>query len=269
MPSREADDIQSLRIGIETLRLLNTRESLSSSELALELGLSRAAAYRVLKTLSVMGYVVEHRRQRGTRYRLTVLVRGLSDGFDGDVRLLAVAQPLMLESTGVHGWPLALVTPVGDRCIVRFNTDHATSRVIRRYRAGGYASMLYSAAGMLCLSSLPRTTISALLSIQLKAAPPPYGSRLVEAEFMAHLERIKEQQYATFEPVGEREDTVAVPLRLDGALIGALTLRYMRVSAGGPGGLEKKLATLRDLATRIERQMQLEAAAAPDANRVG
>jgi biotin operon repressor len=135
MPAREADDIQSLRIGVETLRLLNSCDSLSSSELANELGLSRAAAYRVLKTLSVMGYVVELRRTRGTRYRLTVLVRGLSDGFDGDVRLLAVAQPLMLDSTSLHGWPLALVTPVGDRCIVRFNTDHATSRVIRRYRA--------------------------------------------------------------------------------------------------------------------------------------
>ena len=46
MAAREADDIQSLRIGVDTLRLLNTRESLSSGELAAELGLSRAAAYR-------------------------------------------------------------------------------------------------------------------------------------------------------------------------------------------------------------------------------
>jgi len=260
MPSREADDIQSLRIGINTLRLLNTRESLSSSELAGELGLSRAAAYRVLKTLSGLGHVIELRDSRATRYRLTVLVRGLSDGFDGDVRLLAVAQPLMLESTSLHGWPLALVTPVGDRCVVRFNTDHATSRVIRRYRAGGYASMLYSAAGMLCLSSLPRARQTTLLAAQLKTEPPPYGSKLVESEFVRRLERIKEQDYATFEPVGEREDTVAVPLRMTGALIGAMTLRYMKISAGGPGGLDKKLAILRDLAARIELKMQQEAA---------
>jgi DNA-binding IclR family transcriptional regulator len=51
MASREADDIQTLRSGIDTLRLLNTRESLSSGELADTLGLSRAAAYRVLKTV--------------------------------------------------------------------------------------------------------------------------------------------------------------------------------------------------------------------------
>jgi IclR family mhp operon transcriptional activator len=263
MPAREADDIQSLRIGVETLRLLNSCDSLSSSELANELGLSRAAAYRVLKTLSVMGYVVELRRTRGTRYRLTVLVRGLSDGFDGDVRLLAVAQPMMLDSTSLHGWPLALVTPVGDRCIVRFNTDHATSRVIRRYRAGGYASMLYSAAGMLCLSGLPAATQATLLSQQLAAPPPSYGTKIEAAEFMQNLARIRQQDFATFEPIGERENTIAVPLRLEGGFIGALTLRYMKISAGGPVGLEKKLATLRDLAARIEQQMQQEAPGAP------
>ncbi len=218
MPAREADDIQTLRSGIDTLKLLNLRESLSSGELADALGLSRAAAYRVLKTLNMLGYVVEFERPRGRRYRLTVLVRGLSDGFDGDVRLLAAAQPLMLESTALHGWPLALVTPVGDRCIVRFNTDHATSRVIRRFRAGGYASMLYSAAGLLCLSNLAPATQRDVLTRQHAAEPPAYGKVRTEAEFVRQLEKIRDQDYATFEPIGEREDTVAVPLRLDSAL---------------------------------------------------
>jgi IclR family mhp operon transcriptional activator len=258
MPSREADDIQTLRSGIDTLRLLNTRESLSSGELADALALSRAAAYRVLKTLSLLGYVAEFQRPRGRRYRLTVLVRGLSDGFDGDVRLLAAAQPLMLESTALHGWPLALVTPVGDRCIVRFNTDHATARVIRRFRAGGYASMLYSAAGLLTLGNLPPQTQRDVLTRQHKAEPPAYGRVRSEAEFVRQLERIREQDYATFEPIGEREDTVAVPLRQEGVLIGALTLRYMRISAGGIEGLTKKLVILRDLASRIETQMREE-----------
>jgi IclR family mhp operon transcriptional activator len=256
MPAKEADDIQTLRSGIDTLKLLNLRESLSSGELADALGLSRAAAYRVLKTLHMLGYVAEVELPRGRRYRLTVLVRGLSDGFDGDVRLLAAAQPLMLDSTALHGWPLALVTPVGDRCIVRFNTDHATSRVIRRFRAGGYASMLYSAAGLVCLSNLAPATRRDVLARQHAAEPPAYGKLRTEAEFARQLEKIREQDYATFEPVGEREDTVAVPLRRDGGLIGALTLRYMRISAGGLEGLAKKLVILRDLAVRIETQMR-------------
>jgi IclR family mhp operon transcriptional activator len=256
MVGRKADDIQSLRIGIETLRLLNRRESLSSGELANALGLSRAAAYRVLKTLAQLGYVAEGPRRRGTRYRLTVLVRGLSGGFDGDVRVLAAAQPLLLESTALHGWPLALVTPVGDRCVVRFNTDHATTRVIRRYRAGGYVSMLYSASGQVCLSHLAPERQAAIVAELQKLPSPPYGKASSHAEVMRNLERVRQQDFATFEPVGERESTVAVPLRLGAQLIGAITLRYMRFVPGGTEGMAKKLATLRDLAARIEQQLR-------------
>ena len=258
MVGRKADDIQSLRVGIDTLRLLNTRDSLSSGELASELGLSRAAAYRVLRTLAQLGYVAEGPGRRGTRYRLTVLVRGLSGGFDGDVRVLAAAQPLMLESTALHGWPLALVTPIGDRCVVRFNTDHATTRVIHRYRAGGYVSMLHSASGMVCLSSLPQEKQLEIVTVLQRMPPPFYGKASTQAEIMRALERIRHQDYALFEPIGERENSIAVPLRFEGLLIGALTLRYMRFVPGGPDGLAKKIATLRDLAARIEQQLRIE-----------
>jgi DNA-binding IclR family transcriptional regulator len=116
--------------------------------------------------------------------------------------------------------------------------------------------MLYSAAGLLCLSNLAAETQRDVLVRQHGAEPPPYGKARSEAEIARHLDKIREQDYATFEPIGEREDTVAVPLRHDGGLIGALTLRYMRISAGGLEGLAKKLVILRDLAARIENQMR-------------
>jgi DNA-binding IclR family transcriptional regulator len=115
--------------------------------------------------------------------------------------------------------------------------------------------MLYSAAGLLCLSNLAADKQRDVLSRQRQAEPPPYGKKRTEAEFVRQLEKIREQDYATFEPIGEREDTVAVPLRQHGALIGAMTLRYMRISAGGLEGLTKKLVILRDLAARIEQRL--------------
>jgi DNA-binding IclR family transcriptional regulator len=117
--------------------------------------------------------------------------------------------------------------------------------------------MLYSSAGLLCLSNLATEIQREVLASQHKAEPPPYGRARSEAEYNFELETIRAQDYATFEPVGEREDTVAVPLRQDGLLIGALTLRYMRISGGGAEGLLKKLVVLRDLAARIEAQMRL------------
>lgn len=255
MPAREADDIQSLRVGIEALQLLNTRGSLSTGELANELGLSRARAYRVLKTLLAQGYVAAEERRHGTRYRLSIRVRGLSDGFDGDVRMIAAAQPLMLEYTAKDGWPLALTTPAGDRCFVRLTTDHATSRVIKRYRAGFYAPTLYSAGGLVCLASQPSTIqVSVVKSVQ-HVKLPPYAREITTEGYMALLQQIARLDYATYEPVGERENSIAVPLRHGGVVLAALTLRYMRVSAGAYSGVDQRLELLREIARRIETQM--------------
>jgi IclR family mhp operon transcriptional activator len=256
MSSREADDIQSLRIGVATLRLLNGVESISSSELAEQLQLSRASAYRVLKTLASEGYVVSADPRRAARYRLSLRVRGLSDGFDGDVRLMAAAQPLMLERTARDGWPLTLSTPAGDRIFVRFTTDHATTRVLKRYRAGYYAPCLYSAAGLVCLANQSQTMQQVVVNSQARSKPPPYGQARSISDTMRLLEQVRQRDYATYEPIGERENSIAVPLRHAGMLLASLTMRYMRVAAGGQQGLALKLGSLRELATQIELQME-------------
>jgi IclR family mhp operon transcriptional activator len=256
MLSRKADDIQSLRIGIEALQLLNVRGTLTTGELATALSLSRAQAYRILKTLAAQGYIVPHQRKRGTGYRPSVRVHGLSDGFDGDVRMLAAAQPLMLEFTGKVGWPLSLSTPAGDRCFVRYTTDHATSRVLKRYSAGVYGPALYSAAGLVCLADKPPEIQASVIETIQKDKPPSYARVGTAAEFMQLLAQVRRNDYATYEPNGERENAIAVPLRHGGVLLAALTLRYMRVASGGRAGLEAKLAMLRDLSARIELRME-------------
>jgi DNA-binding IclR family transcriptional regulator len=163
MSLREEDDIQSLRYGIDALRPLNGRESISTADLVASLGISRGTAYRVINTLHGLGYVARVSERRGSRYRLSVRVRRLSDGFDGDRSLLHVAQPLMLEFTREHGWPLALSTPAGDRFFVRYTTDHATQRVPRRYRAGFYRSVLLAGSGLVCLAHQREPALSATI----------------------------------------------------------------------------------------------------------
>ena len=197
-----------------------------------------------------------HERSRGTGYRLSVRVHGLSDGFDGDVRMLAAAQPLMLEFTEKMGWPLMLVTLAGDRCFVRFTTDHATSRVLKRYRAGIYGPALYAAAGLVCLADKPPAIQMSVVETIQKSDPPSYGRARTADEFMQLLAQVRRYDFAASEPVGERENGIAVPLRHGGVLLAALSLRYMRVGSGGRTGLEAKLASLRDLAASIELRME-------------
>jgi IclR family mhp operon transcriptional activator len=255
MSLREEDDIQALRLGIQALRLMNGRASITCADLVEPLSLSRAAAYRVVNTLHSLGYVTREKHGRGSRYRLSPRVRRLSDGFDGDRRLLDLAKPLMLEFTEKHGWPLALATPAGDRFYVRFTTDHATSRVLKRFRAGFFRDLLGAASGYVCLAYQPEPVQSAIIRELLKG-PRADAPLLRDPQRLRQLlDEVKKRGYAEYHEPGERERSIAVPVRQDGVLLGGLTLRYMIVANRRPNAFAERLGQLRELAQAIERAL--------------
>jgi IclR family mhp operon transcriptional activator len=257
---REEDDIQSLRYGIEALRLLNGRESISTADLVTALGISRGTAYRVINTLHALGYVARVSERRGSRYRLSVRVRRLSAGFDGDRWLLHVAQPLMLEFTREHGWPLTLSTPAGDRFFVRYTTDHATQRVLRRYRAGFYRSVLLAGSGLICLAHQHEPMLSATIRELQRAYDPrvpvmrdpsvPLPND--EPALRALLARIREQGYARYGEAGDRETSLSIPLHHAGHFVGTLAMRVMNVAARSESSLRDYLRLVRAIGAKIE-----------------
>ena len=260
MSLREEDDIQSLRYGIDALRLLNGRESISTADLVASLGISRGTAYRVINTLHGLGYVARISERRGSRYRLSVRVRRLSDGFDGDRSLLHVAQPLMLEFTREHGWPLALSTPAGDRFFVRYTTDHATQRVLRRYRAGFYRSVLLAGSGLVCLAQQREPVLSATIRELQRSFDPAVpvmrdpSVPLAEDEpaLRALLARILAQGYARYGEAGDRETSVSIPLHHAGHFVGTLAMRVMNVAVRGEASLREHLRLVRGIGAQIE-----------------
>lgn len=270
MPLRKEDDIQSLRYGIDALRLLNGRESISTADLVTALGISRGTAYRVVNTLHALGYVARVSERRGSRYRLSVRVRRLSDGFDGDRSLLHVAQPLMLGFTAEHGWPLALSTPAGDRFFVRYTTDHATQRLLRRYRAGFYRSVLLGGSGLLCLAHQKEPMLSATIRELQRAhdrgpllkrdssVPLPRD----EVALRALLARVLEQGYARYSEDGDRETSISIPLHHAGHFVGTLAMRVMNVALRDEASLRDHLRLVRGLGARIEAGLAAPAAGA-------
>lgn len=269
MSLREEDDIQSLRYGIDALRLLNARESVSTAELVAALGISRGTAYRLVNTLHSLGYVARITERRGSRYRLSVRVRRLSDGFDGDRWLLQVAQPLMLAFTREHGWPLALSTPAGDRFYVRFTTDHATQRVLRRYRAGFYRSLLLAGSGLLCLAHQREPMLTATLRElqrareQTESVPrdPAVPSADDEPALRAFLAHILEQGYARYSEAGDRETSLSIPLHHAGQFVGTLAMRVMNVAARTDAQVRAHLQQLRGVGAQVESGLEAAAAA--------
>lgn len=248
---READDIKSLRHGVAALQLLSRKRALSSGDLAAACGISRAAGYRILQTLHAEGYLLRSGNGNRVRYVAAQRVRELAAGFEGAAVVLNVAIPLMLEWTGVYGWPLAISTPNGDHVVCRFTTDPAAARVLIRYRPGAQMTATISASGMVCLAYQPPDIQAAALRTLPSTPVPGYARALSSAELSLQLKTARRDGCAVFHPIGLREASLAVPVMCDDAFCAAIAMRYMLVAEGGKTGHTQRLRMLRALADQI------------------
>ena len=82
--------IRALIRGLEALAVLNRRNGATVSEVTSEIKLPRTTTYRILETLSEAGYVF--RDPADDRYRLTLMVRSLADGFDDEAWITQIGQ---------------------------------------------------------------------------------------------------------------------------------------------------------------------------------
>lgn len=246
-----ADDIKSLRHGLQVLELLGERPLASSGDVARACDISRAAAYRILQTLCDEGYLARNGAGNQARYELRQRVRELTHGYPGTMRLIDIAIPLMMAWTRQHGWPLALSTPQAEKTICRFTTDSAAQRVLVRFRAGVVMVAPMSAAAMLCLAYQP-VEVQALAIRSLPGITlPPYAPRLTASQLASCLEKTRDQGFATFHPSGLREASLAVPVRIERRCMASLGMRYMNVAEGGAAGHRSRLQMLNALAQAI------------------
>jgi len=246
-----ADDIRSLRYGFEALRGAASPSGVSSGELARGCAISRAAAFRVLQTLRTAGYLTQTGSVKRARYRMSQQVRELFSGYAGAARVLDAAMPVMLEWTQASGWPLALSTLAGDRVVVRYATDPAAARALTRCKAGMSAPVLASAGGLVCLAFQTPLVLSGFVG-GLPDDAVMDGERVCRREdCLARLARVRAEGFAVVNPRRMRESTLAIPLRLEGAVVGSLALRFMRVADGGPEGHNRRLASMQALGARI------------------
>ncbi len=87
--------IRALVRGLDALTVLNSRDGATVSEVAQEIRLPRTTVYRILETLCNAGFVF--RDASDDRYRLTILVRSLSHGFDDEEWVGQIAKPCLIE----------------------------------------------------------------------------------------------------------------------------------------------------------------------------
>jgi IclR family transcriptional regulator, mhp operon transcriptional activator len=261
--------IRALMRGLDALTVLNLRDGATVSEVAQEIRLPRTTVYRILETLCNAGFVF--RDPADDRYRLTILVRALSDGFDDEAWVTQIAKPFIHELCREIVWPVSIATLSGTTMLVRESTDHASPLAVERYSAGFRAPLLTTATGRVYLANSPASQREMLIDILARSNKEEDKPARVRAELQRMLGEIKTLGYATSTRTRRLLDEVnlSVPVLLRDRVLASLTVRFAASAVPLKSGVERFLPKLRQCAAKIsglfsEQQAEARIKGAPE-----
>ncbi|HME40118.1 MAG TPA: helix-turn-helix domain-containing protein [Steroidobacteraceae bacterium] len=261
--------IRALMRGLDALTVLNLRDGATVSEVAQEIRLPRTTVYRILETLCNAGFVF--RDAADDRYRLTILVRGLSDGFDDEAWVTQIAKPFIHELCRDIVWPVSIATLSGTMMLVRESTDHSSPLAVERYSAGFRAPLLTTAAGRAYLANSPPSQRDTLIEILARSNKEDDQAARSRAELTRALAEIKMSGYATTTRTRRlmEEISLSVPILLQDRVLASLTVRFAASAIPIRIGLERFLPKLRQCAAKIgalfsEQQAEARTKGAPE-----
>jgi IclR family transcriptional regulator, mhp operon transcriptional activator len=256
--------IRALSRGLDALTVLNLRDGATVSEIAHEIRLPRTTVYRILETLCNSGFV--YRDSADERYRLTIRVRGLSDGFDDEAWVTQIAKPFIFDLTAEIVWPVCISTLSGTKMIVREVTDHSTPLALDRHAAGMRLPLLGSAAGRAYLAHCTQAQRDTLIELLARTGKEEDRQARNRTEVLRALADIKAQGYSSVTRARRLTDEVAlsVPVMLDDRPLASLTLRCIAQGPNGTTGAERFLPKLLRCAVKISDKFSEQRAATPD-----
>jgi IclR family mhp operon transcriptional activator len=262
--------IRALMRGLDALTVLNLRDGATVSEVAHEIRLPRTTVYRILETLCNSGFV--YRDKTDERYRLTILVRGLSGGFDDEAWVNQIAKPMIYNLCAEIVWPVSIATLSGTKMMLREATDHSTPLAIERHSAGLQLPLLNTSTGRAYLAHCPTVQRDALIEILARSNKEEDKPARDRAELLRALAEIRSQGFATATRTRRLVDeyTISVPVPLNERILAALTVRFIASALPLKTGLERFLPKLRQCAAKIssvflEQQAEVSSQTAPRA----
>ena len=243
--------IRALVRGLDALTVLNLRDGATVSEVAQEIRLPRTTVYRILETLCDAGFVF--RDSADDRYRLTILVRGLSDGFDDEAWVTQIAKPFIDELCRDIVWPVSVATLSGASMLVRESTDHSSPLAIERYCAGFRSPLLTTASGRAYLANSPPVLRDSIIDALARSGKEEDKLARSRGELQGILAEVKAAGCATMMRTRRliEEASVSVPIQLDDRVLASLTVRFAASTVPLKSGIERFLPKLRRCAATI------------------
>jgi len=248
-----ARPIRALLRGLEALHVLNHHNGATVSEVAAMIDLPRTTTYRVLETLCVAGYA--YRAVSDDRYRLTIMVRGLSDGFDDEAWVTQIARPYIYDLCRELVWPVAVATLSGSSMLVRQTTDHQSPLAVEKRAPGFRVPVLGSASGIAYLAYCDKEQRETLLDILAKSkleADKPARNRKKVYETLVET---RKRGYAVWRRPRRISDELSfsVPILVMERPMASLTIRFSCTAVPEAEAIERFIPKLRAVGQRISQ----------------
>jgi len=243
--------IRALLRGLEVLHVLNRHNGATVSEVATAIDLPRTTTYRILETLCTAGYA--YRAASDDRYRLTIMVRGLSDGFDDEAWVTQIARPFLYDLCQELVWPVAIATLSGSSMLVRQTTDHTSPLAVEKRGPGFRVSILNSASGICYLAFCPKEQRDSLLDILAKSKQPEDQAAKNRNKVYELLVETRKRGFAVWQRSRRVADetSVSVPVLSDDRLLAVLILRFASTAVSEKEAVDKFVPKLRAAAAKI------------------
>lgn len=222
--------VRGLSRGLSLLRALNTAEHgrASAAELSTSTGLHRTTVRRLLETLIDEGFV--RRSESDDRYRLTLKVRELAEGFTDADWISTVAAPIMGELLQKVVWPSDLCTPDGDAMQIRETTHRFSPFSFHRSMVGRRLPYLLTAAGRAYFAYCSDEERTNILRI-LRSSGDPQSRLANDERFIANLiDRVRLDGFGANESEWNLEKkigAIAMPVSHGGKVVGSLNIIYL------------------------------------------
>ncbi|WP_404476656.1 helix-turn-helix domain-containing protein [Novosphingobium sp. BL-52-GroH] len=237
-------NIRSLSRGLAVLECFRGGNPLTQIEIAQATGLPYPTVWRILMTLTDLGYL--ETLPVSERYALTARALVLSAGFQDRENMVQRFRPAMDTLCHEVLWPISLAAPAGSSMVVRYSTHNATTMTYTVYKPGFATPLGQSATGVAYLSALPQEERDHLAY--------SLGLEQVDREILIEqMKRARDLGYAAYErsrfnPTPGKLSTIAVPVFQGETVLGALALSFFANAMSLQQAIERYIPRLKQIA---------------------
>ncbi|MDA4846595.1 DNA-binding transcriptional regulator [Hoeflea poritis] len=248
---RKGDTVRALTRGLAILRHISAVGEARPGAIARALDIPRPTVYRLLSTLEEEGYVVFS--ASANIVRITPQAAALGDGHAHRSALCQAAAPLFARYGAKLIWPLDLAVYENAAMVILESTHARSPLSIDRAMVGYRLPMLRTSAGRAYLAFCPREERVLILEHLRRLGDPADLPFLRSAWLDPMIQEAQERGYAIRDAGEFRPQTasIAVPILSGGAILGCVSMIWIRSAMTTQKAVETSAEPLREIAANI------------------